>query len=84
MAICRGKGVHLWDVEGKKYFDFLSAYSGEEQENKSESDICGGQMLCLTDDCTFLVDGVLDAADRLFVSGELIEMRDERRILSLL
>ena len=28
MALCRGKGVHVWDVEGKRYFDFLSAYSG--------------------------------------------------------
>ena len=23
----RGEGVYLWDVEGKKYYDFLSAYS---------------------------------------------------------
>ena len=23
----RGEGVFLWDVEGKKYYDFLSAYS---------------------------------------------------------
>ena len=23
----RGEGVHVWDVDGKKYFDFLSAYS---------------------------------------------------------
>ena len=23
----KGEGVYLWDVEGKKYFDFLSAYS---------------------------------------------------------
>ena len=21
----RGEGVHVWDVEGKKYYDFLSA-----------------------------------------------------------
>ncbi len=27
----RGKGVHVWDVEGKKYFDFLSAYSAVNQ-----------------------------------------------------
>eukprot|EP00056_Hartaetosiga_gracilis_P000479 m.38553 g.38553 ORF g.38553 m.38553 type:complete len:431 (-) comp10223_c0_seq1:2368-3660(-) len=26
-----GKGVHLWDVEGNKYFDFLSAYSAANQ-----------------------------------------------------
>ena len=27
----KGEGVHLWDVEGKKYFDFLSAYSAVNQ-----------------------------------------------------
>ena len=23
----RGEGVFVWDVEGKRYFDFLSGYS---------------------------------------------------------
>ncbi|MCC6251846.1 MAG: ornithine--oxo-acid transaminase [Bacteroidia bacterium] len=27
----RGSGVYLWDVEGKKYYDFLSAYSAVNQ-----------------------------------------------------
>jgi len=27
----RGEGVYLWDVEGKRYFDFLSAYSAVNQ-----------------------------------------------------
>ena len=27
----RGEGVYLWDVEGKKYYDFLSAYSAVNQ-----------------------------------------------------
>jgi len=27
----KGKGVFLWDVEGKKYYDFLSAYSAVNQ-----------------------------------------------------
>ncbi len=27
----RGEGVYVWDVEGKKYFDFLSAYSAVNQ-----------------------------------------------------
>ena len=26
-----GEGVHVWDVEGKQYFDFLSAYSAVNQ-----------------------------------------------------
>ena len=27
----KGKGVHLWDVDGKKYLDFLSGYSAVNQ-----------------------------------------------------
>ena len=29
VALCRGEGVHVWDVDGKRYFDFLSAYGGK-------------------------------------------------------
>jgi ornithine--oxo-acid transaminase len=31
VVLSRGQGVYLWDVEGKKYFDFLSAYSAVNQ-----------------------------------------------------
>ena len=31
VALCRGKDVHVWDVEGKRYFDFLSAISAVNQ-----------------------------------------------------
>ena len=31
VVLKRGEGVYLWDVEGKKYFDFLSAYSAVNQ-----------------------------------------------------
>ncbi|MFN5910202.1 MAG: aminotransferase class III-fold pyridoxal phosphate-dependent enzyme, partial [Bacteroidota bacterium] len=27
VVLSRGEGVHVWDVEGNKYYDFLSAYS---------------------------------------------------------
>jgi ornithine--oxo-acid transaminase len=27
VVLSRGEGVFLWDVEGKRYYDFLSAYS---------------------------------------------------------
>ncbi|CAL8087134.1 unnamed protein product [Calicophoron daubneyi] len=27
VALTRGKGIYVWDVEGNKYMDFLSAYS---------------------------------------------------------
>ena len=31
VVLNKGKGVYVWDVEGKKYFDFLSAYSAVNQ-----------------------------------------------------
>jgi ornithine--oxo-acid transaminase len=31
VVLNRGEGVHLWDVDGKQYFDFLSAYSAVNQ-----------------------------------------------------
>jgi len=31
VVLDRGKGIELWDLEGKKYFDFLSAYSAVNQ-----------------------------------------------------
>lgn len=31
VVLKEGKGVFVWDVEGKKYFDFLSAYSAVNQ-----------------------------------------------------
>eukprot|EP00936_MAST-01D_sp_MAST-1D-sp1_P002749 g2749.t1 len=31
VVLSRGEGVHVWDCEGKRYFDFLSAYSAVNQ-----------------------------------------------------
>lgn len=31
VVLTRGEGVYLWDIEGKKYFDFLSGYSAVNQ-----------------------------------------------------
>jgi ornithine--oxo-acid transaminase len=31
VVLARGEGVHVWDTDGKKYFDFLSAYSAVNQ-----------------------------------------------------
>ncbi len=31
VVLTKGKGVYMWDVEGKQYFDFLSAYSAVNQ-----------------------------------------------------
>lgn len=31
VVLDKGEGVHVWDVEGKQYYDFLSAYSAVNQ-----------------------------------------------------
>lgn len=31
VVLAKGEGVHVWDVEGKQYYDFLSAYSAVNQ-----------------------------------------------------
>jgi ornithine--oxo-acid transaminase len=31
VVLSKGEGVHVWDVEGKHYYDFLSAYSAVNQ-----------------------------------------------------
>jgi ornithine--oxo-acid transaminase len=31
VVLAKGEGVHVWDVEGKRYYDFLSSYSAVNQ-----------------------------------------------------
>jgi ornithine--oxo-acid transaminase len=31
VVLAKGQGIFMWDIEGKKYFDFLSAYSAVNQ-----------------------------------------------------
>jgi len=31
VVLCKGQGVHVWDVEDKRYYDFLSGYSAINQ-----------------------------------------------------
>ena len=31
VVLSKGEGIYVWDVEGKRYFDFLSAYSAVNQ-----------------------------------------------------
>ena len=31
VVLSKGKGIYVWDLEGKKYFDFLSSYSAVNQ-----------------------------------------------------
>ncbi len=52
VVLQKGKGIYVWDVEGKKYFDFLSSYSAVNQGHchpkivKALKDQAG--KLCLT------------------------------------
>ena len=52
VVLDRGEGVYLWDVEGKKYFDFLSAYSAVNQGHCHPKIVEAlkeqAQQLCLT------------------------------------
>ena len=41
VVLSRGEGVHVWDVEGKQYYDFLSAYSAVNQGH-CHPEIVGG------------------------------------------
>ncbi len=31
VVLCKGEGIYVWDIEGKRYYDFLSAYSAVNQ-----------------------------------------------------
>ena len=31
VVLCKGEGVFVWDVEGNRYYDILSAYSAVKQ-----------------------------------------------------
>ncbi len=50
VVLDRGEGVYVWDVEGKQYFDFLSAYSAVNQGhcNKKIVDVLTEQAKKLT------------------------------------
>ncbi|MDR0729013.1 MAG: ornithine--oxo-acid transaminase [Prevotellaceae bacterium] len=52
VALARGQGVYVWDVAGKRYFDFLSAYSAVNQGHCHPKIVQAlveqAQTLCLT------------------------------------
>src|SRR5574344_1891904 len=52
VVLNKGKGAFVWDVDGKRYFDFLSAYSAVNQGHcnpKIVKALCDqAQTLCLT------------------------------------
>ncbi|MBK7298910.1 MAG: ornithine--oxo-acid transaminase [Flavobacteriales bacterium] len=57
----RGLGVHVWDVEGKQYFDFLSAYSAVNQGH------CHPRLVAAMQDQA----GKLTLTSRAFYSSDL-------------
>ncbi|MBP6312637.1 MAG: ornithine--oxo-acid transaminase [Flavobacteriales bacterium] len=57
----RGLGVHVWDVEGKRYFDFLSAYSAVNQGH------CHPRLVAAMQDQA----GKLTLTSRAFYSSDL-------------
>jgi len=52
VVLDRGEGVYVWDVEGKKYYDFLSAYSAVNQGHSHPKIVKSlkeqAEKLCLT------------------------------------
>ena len=52
VVLSRGEGIYVWDVDGKRYYDFLSAYSAVNQGHchpKIVKALCDqAQRLCLT------------------------------------
>ncbi|XP_055336801.1 ornithine aminotransferase, mitochondrial-like [Paramacrobiotus metropolitanus] len=77
VVLARGKGVHLWDTDGRRYYDFLSAYSAVNQGH------------CHPDILKALVDqaSVLTLASRAFYNNVLGKERCiiyERKIISSL
>lgn len=52
VVLNKGEGVFVWDVEGKKYYDFLSAYSAVNQGHSHPKIIAAlieqSKQLCLT------------------------------------
>lgn len=44
VVLTRGEGVFVWDVDGKRYYDFLSAYSAVNQGHCHPKVGCHGVM----------------------------------------
>lgn len=60
VVIAKGSGVHVWDVDGEQYYDFLSAYSAVNQGHchpkiigalKEQADICTLTSRAFYNDC---------------------------------
>jgi ornithine--oxo-acid transaminase len=61
VVLARGEGVYVWDVEGKRYYDFLSAYSAVNQGH------CHPRII----DALTKQAGILTLTSRAFYSDKL-------------
>ena len=43
VALNKGKDIYVWDMEGKQYYDFLSAYSGNKNTRVSQTNVVNVQ-----------------------------------------
>ncbi|KAJ1725614.1 ornithine aminotransferase [Coemansia erecta] len=70
VVIARGSGVHVWDPEGRRYYDFLSAYSAVNQGHCHPRIVAAltqqAQRLCLSSRAFY--NDKLGAAER-FITG---------------
>ena len=74
VVLTRGQGVHVWDVEGKKYFDFLSGYSAVNQGH------CHPRIVeALTDQASKLT-----LTSRAFHNDQLGETKNSSRNISVM
>ena len=69
VVLSKGKGAFVWDVDGKKYFDFLSAYSAVNQGHchpKIVKALCDqAQEICLTSRAfTMIVSALMKSLQR--------------------
>ncbi|MDR1516921.1 MAG: ornithine--oxo-acid transaminase [Dysgonamonadaceae bacterium] len=80
VVLSKGKGISVWDVDGKQYFDFLSAYSAVNQGHchpKIVQALTGqAQTLCLTsrafyNDCLGAYE---ELAHRIFGYDKMLPM----------
>jgi len=74
VVLNRGEGVYVWDVEGRKYYDFLSAYSAVNQGH------CHPRIIKALQDQA----STLTLTSRAFIMMCLVNMRNMLQIILVL
>ena len=79
-VLCRGSGIFVWDVEGKRYYDFLSGYSALNQGHTHPKIVAAlaeqAAKLTLTsrDFCNDALEEFAEYATQLFGYDRLLPM----------